>query len=94
MNLCMEEFERMNPIPAGVIRCGNGYAATDWGWASRYYVNAFKAFSDGWKASRAALCIELPKTPSFSASDEPDLAFEEGVDVMKEIIEAVGVTCK
>lgn len=47
-----------------------------------------------WQASRAALCIELPKTPSFSASDEPDLAFEEGVDVMKDLIEAAGVTCK
>lgn len=57
------------------------YMTTEWAWRA-------------WKASRAALCVELPRTPSFNASDEPDLAFEEGVDVMKEIIEAVGVTCK
>ncbi|MGL4753705.1 MAG: hypothetical protein ACRCXB_15100 [Aeromonadaceae bacterium] len=47
-----------------------------------------------WKASRKALCVELPKTPDFSASDEPDLAFEWGVDVMKDLIESAGVTCK
>lgn len=47
-----------------------------------------------WKSSRAALCVELPNTPGFSASDEPDLAFEWGVEVMKDLIESAGVTCK
>ena len=45
-----------------------------------------------WKASRTGLFITLPKTPDFSASDEPDLAFEHGVDVMKDLIETIGVT--
>ena len=49
---------------------------------------------NAWKASRAALCVELPKTPGFSASDEPDLAYEEGIDDMKDILESMGVTCK
>ena len=47
-----------------------------------------------WKASRAALCVELPKAPGFSASDEPDLAYEEGIDDMKDTLESIGVTCK
>lgn len=55
---------------------------------------AVSAMFVAWKASRAELCIELPKTPDFSASDEPDLDFEYGVDVMKDLIEAKGVPCK
>lgn len=53
---------------------------------------AVSAMLIAWKASRAGLSIALPKTPDFSASDEPDLAFEYGVDVMKELIETIGVT--
>lgn len=55
---------------------------------------AVSAMLVAWEASRAELCITLPKTPYFSASDEPDLAFEYGVDVMKDLIEAKGITCK
>ena len=49
---------------------------------------------ESWQESRAALRVELPKTPGFSASDEPDLAYEEGIDDMKDILESMGVTCK
>lgn len=96
MNLCMEEFERMNPIPAGVIRCGNGYAATDWGWASRDYVNAFKAFSDGWKASRAALCVELPSFENGSIRGYSGDCEEARmvIDCVAESLEAAGVSYK
>lgn len=94
MNLCMEEFERMNPIPAGVIRCGNGYAATDWGWASRYYVNAFKAFSDGWKASRAALCVELPDLSMYENDGEWGSGYSCAVSDLKGELNQIGVTCK
>ena len=55
-----EEFELINPMPSGVIRCGCSYAATDYGWQSQDYVKAFDAFALGWQASRAALCVELP----------------------------------
>ena len=47
-----------------------------------------------WKASRAELCVELPKNPYFSTSDEAVSAFEYGIDVMKELIEANGVKVK
>ena len=55
-----EEFERINPMPSGVIRCGRSYAATDYGWQSQDYVKAFDAFALGWQASRESLCVELP----------------------------------
>ena len=46
---------------------------------------------EAWQASRAALCVELPKTPFFSASDEPDLAFELAIDITKEALDAAGI---
>lgn len=62
-----------------------------WSWAAG---DRKEELYELWKASRASLCVELPKTPDFSASDEPDLAFEYGVEVMKDLIESAGITCK
>ena len=85
MDKMREEFEAWAISDMGymVARAGDGYKCD--------YMNTAWL---SWKASRAALCVELPKTPGFSASDEPDLAYEEGIDDMKDILESIGVTCK
>lgn len=89
-----EEFERINPMPSGVIRCGNEYASTDYGWMSRDYVNAFKAFSAGWKASRAALCVQMPKITDFardSSGARELLNFEFAVECVARELDDAGV---
>lgn len=92
MDKMREEFEAWfcSTIPYQIAK-SSWFAIMDDG---DYIITDVQASWAGWKASRAALCVELPKTPDFSASDEPDLAFEWGVDVMKDLIESAGVTCK
>ena len=47
-----------------------------------------------WKASRAALVVELPELKSFNASDEPDFAYEVAIDDIKCALGDAGVSHK
>ena len=47
-----------------------------------------------WKASRAALVVELPELKSFNASDEPDFAYEVAIDDIKCSLYEAGVAYK
>lgn len=75
MDKVRQEFEKHNPIPAGVMRCGDSYAATDWGWVSQDYVKAFKQFKLGWKASRDMTVVKLP---DYKREYQSSSHFEDG----------------
>lgn len=99
MDKIREEFERWIKKTMDIDCSEMVYAKLDGDYEYQYHDNrdisgalAISAMFVAWKASRAALSITLPKTPDFSASDEPDLAFDYCVDVMKELIETMGVT--
>lgn len=47
-----------------------------------------------WKASRAALVVELPELKSFNASDEADFAYEVAIDDIKCALDDAGVGYK
>lgn len=81
MDRMREEFEKINPTPSGVIRCGDSYAATDWGWVSQDYVKAFKAFKSGWEVSRRDIVVKLPRCWNDEQRDYRD----ELVDTLNDL---------
>ena len=61
-----DAFEKLYPLPAFCIRCGDGYASTSFnGWDA----NAHKSRWEGWKAAMALMesrtvTVKLPKAIS------------------------------
>ena len=83
------------------LRDGFEAWATDGGWLDLrigddgfYMDNETYCAFEAWKASRAALVVELPELKSFNASDEPDFAYEVAIDDIKCALDDAGVGYK
>lgn len=48
----------------------------------------------GWKASRAALCVELPYDETYKVEDDWDVGYFEAVSFYNQQLENLGVTLK
>jgi hypothetical protein len=69
-----DEFEATFPIPRSCKRCGDGYAAIAYNaWECLEYIAKW----EGWKASRAAIKIELPPEheQAYGAYDGTELRY-------------------
>lgn len=49
---------------------------------------------EGWQASRAALCVELPEKMNPEVLSLWDIGFNEGIESAIECIKEAGVNCK
>ena len=89
----MDEFESVFPMPSHVMRCGIGYAVTEYGaWQANDYCQKWI----GWQASRAALVIELPDSLEHTSAwyDHVSEAFDETIDSVKSSLDDAGVSYK
>ena len=85
MDKMREDFEAWAISDMGymVTRAGDGYKCD--------YMNTAWL---SWKASRAALCVELPYDETCEVEDDWDLGYFEAVSFYNQQLENLGVTLK
>lgn len=80
---CEADGMDLRDIRSELDRNGDGYV----------YIGAQYAWA-GWKASRAALCVELPSKMRSEPLSLYDIGFNDGIDGAIECIEEAGVSHK